>query len=140
MLKISTKGQYALLIMSELGEQSPGKSFPLRVLAHRHNMSVKYLEQILIKLGKAGLIEGTRGINGGYKLVKTPAEYTTGEILRAMEGDLCPCNEQQGNIVTTPGSREYWNNFEKAINAYVDSVTLDKLIEVDQAQETMYYI
>lgn len=88
MIKISTRGQYALLIMTSLAEQDPNKYVPLKLLSHRHNLSVKYLEQILIQLSKAGMVDGLRGNNGGYKLNRKPEEYTAGEILRATEGPL----------------------------------------------------
>ena len=68
MLKISTRGQYALLIMTDLAEETEGNYIPLKTLSHRRNLSVKYLEQILIQLGKSGLVVGSRGTNGGYKL------------------------------------------------------------------------
>ena len=63
MLKITTRGQYALLIMADLAESASEKYIPLKILSHRLNLSVKYLEQILIKLSKAGLVEGLRGNN-----------------------------------------------------------------------------
>ena len=141
MMKISTRGQYALLIMTELAEQAAEKFIPLKLLSHRHNMSVKYLEQILIQLSKAGLIKGVRGSNGGYRLVKKTEEYTTGEILRALEGDLSPVGEKKNNVVTDVGNIEYWKNFEKVVNEYVDSVTLDKLVENNKEKSSlMYYI
>ena len=141
MMKISTKGQYALLIMTELAEQPEDKFIPLKLLSHRHNLSVKYLEQILIQLSKAGLVVGVRGSNGGYKLVKKTEEYTTGEILRALEGDLSPVNTANHNVVTDIGNDEYWKDFEKVINDYVDSVTLDKLVEKNKENVGwMYYI
>ena len=90
MLKISTRGQYALLIMTDLAEIGTETFTPLKILSHRRNLSVKYLEQILIQLSKAHLICGTRGINGGYKLSKEAKNYTVGEILRAIEGELAP--------------------------------------------------
>ena len=129
MLKISTRGQYALLIMTELAGQPADKFIPLKLLSHRHNLSVKYLEQILIQLSKAGLVTGVRGSNGGYRLVKKPAEYTTGEILRALEGDLSPASATKNNVFTDIGNNDYWKEFENVINNYVDSVTLDKLVE-----------
>ena len=141
MMKISTKGQYALLIMTELAEQPADKFIPLKLLSHRHNLSVKYLEQILIQLSKAGLVVGVRGSNGGYKLVKRTEEYTTGEILRALEGDLSPVNIYNNNVVTDMGNDDYWKDFEKVINDYVDSVTLDKLVEKNKENVGwMYYI
>lgn len=141
MMKISTKGQYALLIMTELAEQPADKFIPLKLLSHRHNLSIKYLEQILIQLSKAGLVVGVRGSNGGYKLVKKTEEYTTGEILRALEGNLSPVNIANQNVVTDIGNDDYWKDFEKVINDYVDSVTLDKLVEKNKENVGwMYYI
>ena len=141
MMKISTKGQYALLIMTELAEQPANKFIPLKLLSHRHNLSVKYLEQILIQLSKAGLVVGVRGSNGGYKLVKPTEQYTTGEILRALEGDLSPVNTIHTNVLTDIGNDDYWKAFEKVINDFVDSVTLDQLVEKNKENAGwMYYI
>ena len=141
MMKISTKGQYALLIMTELAEQPADKFIPLKLLSHRHNLSVKYLEQILIQLSKAGLVVGVRGSNGGYKLVKPTEQYTTGEILRALEGDLSPVNTIHTNVLTDIGNDDYWKAFEKVINDFVDSVTLDQLVEKNKENAGwMYYI
>ncbi|MBP5603812.1 MAG: Rrf2 family transcriptional regulator [Treponema sp.] len=141
MYKISTRGQYALLIMTALAEQPEGKFISLKLLSHRHNLSVKYLEQILIQLSKAGLVIGVRGSNGGYRLVKKTEEYTTGEILRALEGDLSPVGESHNNVVTNVGNDDYWKDFETVINNYVDSVTLNTLVEKNKTDfGEMYYI
>lgn len=141
MYKISTRGQYALLIMTALAEQPEGKFISLKLLSHRHNLSVKYLEQILIQLSKAGLVIGVRGSNGGYRLVKKTEEYTTGEILRALEGDLSPVGESHNNVITNIGNDDYWKDFETVINNYVDSVTLNTLVEKNKTDfGEMYYI
>lgn len=141
MYKISTRGQYALLIMTELAELPEGKFISLKLLSHRHNLSVKYLEQILIQLSKAKLVAGVRGSNGGYRLVKKTDEYTTGEILRAMEGDLSPVGESHNNVISNVGNDDYWKDFENVINNYVDSVTLETLVEKNRSDiGEMYYI
>lgn len=141
MYKISTRGQYALLIMTELAEQPEGKFISLKLLSHRHNLSVKYLEQILIQLSKAKLVAGVRGSNGGYRLVKKTDEYTTGEILRALEGDLSPVGESHNNVISNVGNDDYWKDFENVINNYVDSVTLETLVEKNRSNiGEMYYI
>ena len=141
MYKISTRGQYALLIMTELAEQPEGKFISLKLLSHRHNLSVKYLEQILIQLSKAKLVAGVRGSNGGYRLVKKTDEYTTGEILRALEGDLSPVGESHNNVISNVGNDDYWKDFENVINHYVDSVTLETLVEKNRSDiGEMYYI
>ena len=141
MYKISTRGQYALLIMTELAELPEGKFISLKLLSHRHNLSVKYLEQILIQLSKAKLVAGVRGSNGGYRLVKKTDEYTTGEILRALEGDLSPVGESHNNVISNVGNGDYWKDFENVINNYVDSVTLETLVEKNRSDiGEMYYI
>ena len=102
---------------------------------------MKYLEQILIQLSKAGLVAGVRGSNGGYRLVKKTDEYTTGEILRAMEGDLSPVGESHNNVISNVGNDDYWKDFENVINNYVDSVTLETLVEKNRSDiGEMYYI
>ena len=127
MLKFSTRGQYALLVMTDLAEHNSEKYIPLKLLSHRRNLSVKYLEQILIQLAKANLVIGLRGINGGYKLVKPASEYTVGEILRAMEGDLSCISVTENNTVKTLGNETFWKDLDKTINDYVNSVTLDQI-------------
>ena len=129
MLKISTKGQYALLLMTDLAEQDPSKYVALKILSHRHNLSIKYAEQILMQLSKTGLVIGLRGNNGGYRLAKTPDQYTAGEILRAMEGNLSPKGVSEGNTVSSVGNDAFWQGFDEAVNHYVDSITLEQIAE-----------
>jgi len=129
MLKISTKGQYALLIMTELAEQDPEKYVPLKLLSHRHNLSVKYLEQILIRLSKAGLVVGLRGNNGGYKLADSPDKYSAVQILRAMEGDLNPKAIASGRDLLSVGNDAFWDEFNNVINDYVNSITLEDIVQ-----------
>lgn len=131
MLKISTRGQYALLIMTDLAEIGTANYTPLKLLSHRRNLSVKYLEQILIKLSKAGLVCGTRGSNGGYKLNKDAAVCTVGDILRAMEGDLSPRTAPENSHFTSRATENFWSDFEKNINSFVDSVSLSQLAKSD---------
>ena len=136
MLKISTRGQYALLIMTDLAEEeekNEGAYIPLKTLSHRRNLSVKYLEQILIQLGKSGLVTGSRGTNGGYKLSKKSSEYTAGEILRAMEGDLTPRGISENNHLESKGNDFFWKEFTNNINSFVDSITLDQLAQKNKA-------
>ena len=133
MLKISTRGQYALLIMTDLAEAEDGMYIPLKTLSHRRNLSVKYLEQILIQLGKAGLVTGSRGTNGGYKLSKKAGDYTAGEVLRVMEGELSPRGASENNHLGSEGNDYFWNRFSENINNFVDSITLEELAQKNKA-------
>lgn len=140
MLKISTKGQYALLLMTDLAEQDPSKYVALKILSHRHNLSAKYAEQILMQLSKAGLVVGLRGNNGGYKLSKTPDQYTAGEILRAMEGDLSPKGTSEGNTLSSVGNDAFWQGFDEAVNKYVDGISLEQIAEKNREFNGFDYV
>ena len=140
MLKISTKGQYALLLMTDLAEQDPSKYVALKIFSHRHNLSIKYAEQILMQLSKTGLVVGLRGNNGGYRLAKTPDQYTAGEILRAMEGNLSPKGVSEGNTVSSVGNDAFWQGFDEAVNHYVDSITLEQIAEKNREFNGFDYV
>lgn len=139
MIKVSTRGQYALLIMTTLAEQDPEKYIPLKLLSHRHNLSVKYLEQILIQLSKAGLVSGLRGNNGGYKLNRKPGEYSAGEILRATEGPLSTHSELNSSSLSDVGNTEFWKGFDEAVNRYVEEISLETLVQKNQMDPGFEY-
>ena len=141
MMKISTRGQYALLTMEVLAEQTDNSYVPMKKISHRLNLSIKYLEQILIQLRKTGLTEGLRGNNGGYRLVKHVQDYTAGEILRALERNLSTRGPNDNKAVKSNGSEDFWTGFDRAINEYVDSITLNKIVEKTRENNGyMFYI
>ena len=133
-MKISTKGRYALRFMLDLADHGDGRYVPLKEISGRQWISLKYLEQIVAQFGKLGMLESVRGPQGGYRLARAPREYTIGEILRYAEGDLAPvaCLEQAVN--TCPRQAEcatlpFWQGLYQVINDYVESVTLEDLLE-----------
>ena len=87
---ISTKGRYALRVMVDLAEHQGEGYLPLKEIAQRQEISEKYLESILKVLVAHKLLAGLRGKGGGYRLTRTPEEYTVGSILRLTEGSLAP--------------------------------------------------
>ena len=89
-MMISTKGRYALRVMIDLAEHREDGYIPMKEVADRQEISLKYLERILPVLSKNNLVEGIHGKGGGYRLSRAPEEYTVGEILRLEEGDLAP--------------------------------------------------
>ena len=74
-MKISTKGRYALRVMIDLATHNDENYISLKDIANRQEVSLKYLEQIVALLNKAGYLETARGNNGGYKLAKSPEQY-----------------------------------------------------------------
>ena len=131
-MKFSTKSRYALRLMAELARYAPGTTVSLKEISERQNLSLKYLEQIVTPLARAGLVKSERGSQGGYRLTKAPAAYTAGEILRAIEGSVAPipCLGSETNecprwaqCFTLP----FWTGLDEVINQYIDSVTLEQL-------------
>ena len=89
-MEISTKGRYALRLMVDIASRQADLPVSLKEVATRQNISIKYLEQIVNRLCRAGLLESVRGPQGGYLLTRRPEEYTAGDILRVTEGSLAP--------------------------------------------------
>ena len=85
---VSTKGRYALRVMIDLAEHQAERYVPLKEVAERQEISEKYLENILKVLVQNGFLEGLRGKGGGYRLTRTPDQYTVAEILLLTEGGL----------------------------------------------------
>ncbi len=133
-MKISTKGRYALRMMLDLAMHSADGFVALKDIAERQDISKKYLEQIVPLLNKADLLRTNRGYQGGYSLAKSPEKYTVGEILRVTEGNLCPVSCLQYPVNECPRASEcmtlpVWEGLYKAINNYLDSVTLQDIID-----------
>ena len=88
MLKVSSRGHYGLRTMTELARAHGHKPLSLTEVARVEGLPLPYLEQLVVPLRKAGLVEGTRGLHGGYRLARPAAEITAGEILRVLEGPV----------------------------------------------------
>ena len=130
-MKISTKGRYALRIMTDLAINRNEKFISLKDISIRQQISMKYLEQIISVLNKAEYLVSSRGINGGYKLKKEPKEYIVGDILRVAEGDLTPvhCLNDECNRKSICKTYIFWKGLDEVITNYVDSETLEDLIK-----------
>ena len=131
-MKISTKGRYALRVMIDLAVNDKGDYVSLKDISNRQEVSLKYLEQIMAMLNKAGYVKSTRGNNGGYRLAKSPEEYKVGDILRKTEGDLAPIacvNGEECSKRENCKTFKFWQGLDNVINEYVDSKTLVDLIK-----------
>ena len=125
---ISTRGRYALRVMIDLS-QDPESYTPLKEIAARQEISEKYLENILKSLVTQGFILGLRGKGGGYRLTKSPEEYTLASILHATEGSLAAvaCLEDHAPECARAGqcpTRPIWEKLNNLIEDYLGSITL----------------
>lgn len=136
-MMISTRGRYALRVMIDLAEHSGEGCIPMKTVAQRQDISLKYLEKILPMLVDAKLIEGQHGKGGGYRLTRPVSEYRVGEILRPAEGDLAPvacleCGAEPCAHTADCRTLPMWSELNRRINDYLDSVLLTDLMKTTE--------
>ncbi len=132
-MMVSTKGRYALRIMIDLAEHQSEGFIPLKETAARQDISEKYLESILKILVKHKFLEGLRGKGGGYRLTRSPEEYTVGSVLRLTEVSLAPVSCLEADAAACPRmavcqTLPMWQGLNKLINEYLDKITLADLM------------
>lgn len=134
-MKLSTKGRYGLRAMIDLADFSEEMPQSIANIASRQSISDSYLEQLMAKLKKAGLITSIRGAQGGYVLARASGEISVGDILRALEGDLSPvkCTGLHGEDACqgskTCVTKNVWKRIDDSIQNAVDSIYLSELVE-----------
>lgn len=132
-MMISTRGRYALRVMLDLAERTDGHYTPMKDVAERQGLSLKYLERILPVLTKNGMVEGIQGKGGGYRLTKSLEEYRVGDILRLTEGGLHPvecagCSTEPCEHAAACRTKPLWEGLNRVVNEYLDSITLEDLM------------
>lgn len=133
-MKISTKGRYALRLMLDIGLYCDEAPVRMKDVAARQEISIKYLEQIVSVLVKAGYLKSIRGPQGGYRLMKPAGEYTVGMILRLTEGSLAPVECLEGEVNDCERAEScvtlrLWKELNQAIKSVVDKYTLEDLMD-----------
>jgi Rrf2 family protein len=129
---VSTKGRYALRVMLDLADRNDGEAVPLKEIAERQELSLKYLESIMPALKESGLVISTAGKGGGYKLAKPASEYTVGEILKVSEDQIAPVACLNEGFVCTRADTcktlPMWRKLDRVISDYLDTVKLTDLL------------
>lgn len=133
---ISTRGRYALRVLTDLAEHTENGYIPMKDIAKRQGISLKYLEQIIPVLSRNGIIEGLQGKGGGYRLVMPPEECKIGDVLRLTEGDLAPvaclsCQATPCERVSECRTYPIWVELYQTINNFFDHKTLADMVKAD---------
>ena len=134
---VSTKGRYALRVLTDLAEhekKDSDKRIPLKEIAERQNISQKYIEAIMTLLSKNGIVDAIHGKGGGYKLNKKPSEYKVGDILRITEGTLAPVACLEKGSPSCPIKKncrtiKMWTKLDDLVENYLDSVSIEDLMK-----------
>ncbi|MEY8516458.1 Rrf2 family transcriptional regulator [Lachnospiraceae bacterium 29-84] len=135
-MKLSTKGRYGLRAFIDLAVTGNGQPVSLASIAQRQEISISYLEKLMAKLKKAGLVESVRGVNGGYTIAKPVEEISVGDVLRALEGELIPvecAGIDESHTSYCSGSSQcvskiVWKRINDSINDTVDSIKIGELV------------
>mgnify|MGYP003391029175 FL=1 len=133
-MKISTKGRYVLRMLLDLAEHRGEGYIALKDIAKRQGISKKYLEQIIPLLNNTDILVASRGYQGGYMLAKSPDMYTVGDILRITEGSIAPVSCLEGGSSVCDRDDQcmtlyVWEGLEKVIAEYLDSITLQDILD-----------
>ncbi len=137
-MMISTRGRYALRVLIDLALHQNGAYIPMKEVADRQAISLKYLEKIMPILMKNKLVDGMHGKGGGYRLNRAPDEYVVGDILRLTEGDLAPvaclgCNAAPCDRAAECRTLPMWTQFYELTNRFFDGITIADFLEAEAA-------
>lgn len=133
-MELNTKGRYAVMAMADLATRAGGEATPLSGVAERQQISLAYLEQIFLRLRRAGLVESARGRSGGYRLGRPAAEITVGQVMAAVEEEVrmtrcgglseMPCLGESRCL-----THGLWDALGVEIAAFLARVTLQDVVD-----------
>ena len=131
---VSTKGRYALRVMVHFAQRGNEGYIPLKEIAEAEGISQKYLETIMSTLSKAGFVDAVHGKGGGYRLNRTPEEYTVGSILKLTEGSLSAvsCTSQGAAACSRTEccqAKPMWDKLDKMIDDFFEGITIGDLLK-----------
>lgn len=132
-MELTTKGRYAVMAMADLAKHGEEAAIPLSAIADRQQLSIAYLEQIFLKLRRAGLVDSERGRSGGYRLSRQPTEISVADVMRAVSEDTrmtrCHGDGEAGCVgehrCLTHG---LWDALGEHIHAFLAQVTLGDIL------------
>ncbi len=142
-MRISKKAEYALRALVAIARQ-PGKSWPIQELATSERIPIKFLEQILLSLRRAGMLTSKRGVGGGYTLLRAAAEISLGEVIPIFDGPsaLVACAAEKPNEpCTCPDQRTcplrlVMRGVRKQMSALLESVTIETMLKSGAGAES----
>lgn len=148
MIKLSTRVRYGTRAMLDLACHYGNGPILLKDVAKRQNISLKYLDRILLSLKSVGLVKALRGAKGGYSLSLSPGQITLKQVIEAFDGPVqlveCINDKNYCQRVNTCATHDIWSELGKAIEATLKSTTLEDLIirsrEKKKSSDAMYYI
>jgi Rrf2 family protein len=154
-MKFSAKGEYAVMAVLELALTNGQGPVQVKAIARKQGISIRFLEQVMSALKRAGLVESIRGAQGGYKLAKASSEIRLGDVLQAIDGPLAPmecvsdqdrhCFQEKDSLgIEQCLIRELWAEVKSSLEGVLNSIDFEELCErkrkKDRQRSLMYHI
>ena len=136
-MKLSTKGRYAMVALTDLALQKPGTLTTLAEISKRQDLSLPYLEQLFVKLRRSGMVESVRGPGGGYRLSRTPSEIRVVDVLAAVDETVSALHTGAGASGGVSGSRaqslnnRLWEGLSAHVYVFLHQTRLSDVITND---------
>jgi len=142
-MKLSTRTRYGVRAIIDLAQNNGKEPLQLKVIARRQNISVKYLEQLMTTLKSAGFVRSFRGSKGGYVLAKAPDQIKLSDVFHCLEGSVCTVecveNGRYCERAADCVARQVWMQVQEAIDAVLQSITLQDLVSKAKDRRTLDY-
>ena len=136
-MKLSTKGRYAMVALTDLAQQGAGATASLSEISKRQDVSLPYLEQLFVKLRRAGLVESIRGPGGGYRLARAAAEIRVSDVLEAVDETVSALHTGAGASGGLSGSRaqsmtnRLWESLSAHVYVFLHQTRLSDVVDND---------
>ncbi len=142
-MKLSTRTRYGVGAILELAMSGNKGPLQLKIIAQRQDISVKYLEQLMVVLKAAGFVRSIRGSKGGYMLAKAPDQIELIDVLHCLEGTVvtveCVANKDYCVRAADCAARDLWVKVQKAIDDVLKSMTLQDLANRPKGKKALNY-
>ena len=138
-MKLSTKGRYAMVALTDLAMMPEGELMSLAEISKRQDISLPYLEQLFVKLRRAGLVDSVRGPGGGYKLARAPSSIRVSDILGAVDETVSAMHTGAGASGAISGSKaqsmtnRLWDGLSAHVYVYLHQTRLSDVVDNDLA-------
>ena len=137
-MRVSTRARYGVNAVYELAKNYNKGTVAIKLISEEQDIPVQYLEQLIVKLRKAGIVESQRGAKGGYKLSKDPKDITAWEVIMCLEGDFAPvhCKNYEVDGCSHDGccaGRIVWEKVNDCIKTAVGNITFQDLLDEIEA-------
>jgi len=136
-MKLSTKGRYAMVALADLALQSEAGLTSLAEISRRQDISLPYLEQLFVKLRRAGLVNSVRGPGGGYRLARAASKIRVADVLAAVDETVSALHTGAGATGGVSGSQaqsltnRLWEGLSAHVYVFLHQTRLSDVIEND---------